>query len=47
MDQIPTYARGKRDPELGLDPRRRACEPIIGGTNGVILYQEQAMQIAK
>ena len=46
MDQIPTYARGKRDPETVSiqDPR---LEPIIGGTYGVILYQEQAMQIAK
>ncbi len=24
MDQIPTYARGKRDPGVGLDPRRAA-----------------------
>ncbi|MCU0313105.1 MAG: DNA polymerase III subunit alpha [Solirubrobacteraceae bacterium] len=46
MDQIPTYARGKRDPALVeiADPR---LEPIIGPTYGVILYQEQAMQIAK
>ncbi len=46
MDQIPTYARGKRDPDAVSikDPR---LEPIIGGTYGVILYQEQAMQIAK
>ena len=46
MDQIPAYARGKRDPESVSiqDPR---LEPIIGGTYGVILYQEQAMQIAK
>jgi DNA polymerase-3 subunit alpha len=46
MDQIPTYARGKRDPEQVqiADPR---LEPIIGGTYGVILYQEQAMLISK
>jgi DNA polymerase III subunit alpha len=46
MDQIPTYARGKRDPALVSiqDPR---LEPIIGSTYGVILYQEQAMQISK
>jgi DNA polymerase-3 subunit alpha len=46
MDQIPTYARGKRDPESVhiADPR---LEPIIGGTYGVILYQEQAMLISK
>jgi DNA polymerase III subunit alpha len=46
MDQIPTYARGKRDPEQVqiADPR---LEPIIGNTYGVILYQEQAMLISK
>jgi DNA polymerase-3 subunit alpha len=46
MDQIPTYARGKRSPEsvTYADERLR---PIIESTKGVILYQEQAMQIAK
>ncbi len=46
MDQIPTYARGKRDPEQVqiADPR---LQPIIGNTYGVILYQEQAMLISK
>ncbi len=46
MDQIPTYARGKRDPESVsyADERLRT---IIESTKGVILYQEQAMQIAK
>jgi DNA polymerase III subunit alpha len=46
MDQIPTYARGKRDPETisYADDRLR---PILEATKGVILYQEQAMQIAK
>ncbi|HYF26070.1 MAG TPA: DNA polymerase III subunit alpha, partial [Baekduia sp.] len=46
MDQIPTYARGKRDPNAVSIPDER-LEPIIGGTYGVILYQEQAMQISK
>jgi DNA polymerase III subunit alpha len=46
MDQIPTYARGKRDPESVQVPDPR-LEPIIGGTYGVILYQEQAMLISK
>src|SRR3712207_2309050 len=46
MDQIPTYARGKRDPEQVQIPDPR-LEPIVGGTYGVILYQEQAMLIAK
>jgi DNA polymerase-3 subunit alpha len=46
MDQIPTYARGKRTPEsiTFADERLR---PITETTKGVILYQEQAMQIAK
>ncbi|MBS1870572.1 MAG: DNA polymerase III subunit alpha [Actinobacteria bacterium] len=46
MDQIPTYARGKRDPDsvTYADERLR---PILESTKGVILYQEQAMQIAK
>ncbi len=46
MDQIPTYARGKRNPESisFVDDRLR---PITEATKGVILYQEQAMQIAK
>src|SRR3954451_23073858 len=46
MDQIPTYARGKRDQALVSIPDPR-LEHIIGGTYGVILYQEQAMQISK
>jgi DNA polymerase III subunit alpha len=46
MDQIPTYARGKRDPALVSIPDPR-LEHIIGSTYGVILYQEQAMQISK
>ena len=46
MDQIPTYARGKRNPESVsyIDDRLR---PITEATKGVILYQEQSMQIAK
>jgi DNA polymerase III subunit alpha len=46
MDQIPTYARGKRDPDAVGYPDER-LRPIIESTKGVILYQEQAMQIAK
>ena len=46
MDQIPTYARGKHDPAAirYADERLR---PILESSKGVILYQEQAMQIAK
>ncbi len=46
IDQIPTYARGKRDPESTSYPDER-LRPILEATKGVILYQEQAMQIAK
>ena len=46
MDQIPTYARGKRNPETIQYPDER-LRPILESTNGVIVYQEQAMQIAK
>jgi DNA polymerase-3 subunit alpha len=46
MDQIPNYARGKRDPGsiVYADERLR---PILEPSKGVILYQEQAMRIAK
>ncbi len=46
MDQIPTYARGKKNPDtiVYIDERLR---PITEPTKGVILYQEQSMQIAK
>jgi len=46
MDQIPVYAKGKRNPDaIGyLDERLR---PILESSKGVILYQEQAMQISK
>src|SRR5581483_1551959 len=46
MDQIPTYARGKHDPQSITYPDER-LRPILESTKGVILYQEQAMQIAK
>ena len=46
MDQIPAYARGKRDPDSIVYPDDR-LRPILESTNGVIIYQEQAMQIAK
>jgi DNA polymerase III subunit alpha len=46
MDQIPAYARGKRDAESISYPDER-LRPILESTKGVIIYQEQAMQIAK
>jgi len=46
MEQIPTYTRGKHNPETVsyADERLR---PILESTNGVVVYQEQAMQISK
>src|SRR5437763_1553074 len=46
MDQIPVYAKGKHNPQaiVYTDERLR---PILEPSKGVILYQEQAMQIAK
>ncbi len=46
MEQIPTYTRGKHNPEAVsyADERLRS---ILESTNGVTVYQEQAMQIAK
>jgi DNA polymerase III subunit alpha len=46
MEQIPTYARNKANPESVVyrDPR---LKPITETTYSVILYQEQSMQIAK
>ncbi|HEX3693070.1 MAG TPA: DNA polymerase III subunit alpha [Solirubrobacteraceae bacterium] len=46
MDQIPVYARGKHKPEQ-IDYRDERLRPILESSKGVILYQEQAMQIAK
>jgi len=45
MDQIPNYARGKRDPDSISYPDER-LRPILESTKGVIIYQEQAMRIA-
>jgi DNA polymerase-3 subunit alpha len=46
MEQIPAYTRAKHHPETVsyADERLR---PILESTNGVVVYQEQAMQIAK
>ncbi len=46
MDQIPVYARGKREPEAISYPDER-LRAILESSKGVILYQEQAMQISK
>ncbi|MGI9183624.1 MAG: DNA polymerase III subunit alpha [Solirubrobacteraceae bacterium] len=46
MEQIPAYTRGTQDPEnvTYADARLR---PILESTHGVVVYQEQAMQISK
>lgn len=46
MDKIPAYARAKRDPRsvVSRDPR---LDPILAPTFGMVLYQEQTMQIAQ
>jgi DNA polymerase-3 subunit alpha len=46
MDQIPVYAKGKRNPQDISYPDER-LRPILQSSKGVILYQEQAMQISK
>src|SRR6202043_3772328 len=46
MDQIPLYAKGKHNPGAISYPDER-LRPILESSKGVILYQEQAMQIAK
>jgi DNA polymerase-3 subunit alpha len=46
MENIPTYTRGKHNPEAVTYADER-LRPILESTNGVIVYQEQAMQIAK
>jgi DNA polymerase III subunit alpha len=46
MDQIPVYAKGKRTPQEITYPDER-LRVILESSKGVILYQEQAMQISK
>jgi DNA polymerase III subunit alpha len=46
MDQIPVYANGKHKPDT-ISYHDERLRPILESTNGVILYQEQAMRISK
>jgi DNA polymerase-3 subunit alpha len=46
MDQIPVYAKHKHQPHTLSYPDERLA-PILKSSKGVILYQEQAMQIAQ
>jgi DNA polymerase-3 subunit alpha len=46
MEQIPAYTRAKHNPETVTYADER-LRPILESTKGVVVYQEQAMQIAK
>ena len=46
IDQIPVYAKGKHSP-AAIAYHDERLRPILESSNGVILYQEQAMQISK
>jgi DNA polymerase-3 subunit alpha len=46
VDSIPTYARGKHDPD-SINFRDDRLRPILESTKGVIIYQEQAMVISR
>ncbi|HTA05186.1 MAG TPA: DNA polymerase III subunit alpha, partial [Solirubrobacteraceae bacterium] len=46
MDQIPAYAKGKRNPQT-ISYADERLRPILESSKGVIIYQEQAMQISK
>jgi DNA polymerase-3 subunit alpha len=46
MEQIPAYTRAKHNPE-SVSYADERLRPILESTNGVVVYQEQAMQIAK
>jgi DNA polymerase III subunit alpha len=46
MDQIPVYAKGKHNPRA-ITYQDERLAPILESSKGVILYQEQAMQISK
>ncbi|MBV9309691.1 MAG: DNA polymerase III subunit alpha, partial [Solirubrobacterales bacterium] len=46
MEQIPDYIRAKHNPEAVTYADER-LRPILESTNGVVVYQEQAMQVAK
>jgi DNA polymerase-3 subunit alpha len=46
LDQIPVYAKHKHQPHTLSYPDERLA-PILESSKGVVLYQEQAMQIAQ
>ncbi|WP_413379111.1 DNA polymerase III subunit alpha [Alkalihalobacillus sp. 1P02AB] len=46
MDFIPTYIQGKNEPDHTVTYLHPDLEPILSSTYGVIVYQEQIIQIA-
>ncbi|MEG2955941.1 MAG: DNA polymerase III subunit alpha [Clostridia bacterium] len=44
MDQIPMYIKNKNN-KGSIEYTHKALEPILKGTNGCMVYQEQVMQI--
>ena len=46
MQFIPDYIKGKRDPK-SVHYAHPMLEPILGVTNGCMVYQEQVMQICR
>src|SRR5437660_1807345 len=46
MENIPTYTRGKHNPEL-ISYADERLRPILESTNGVVAYHDQAMPVAK
>ena len=45
-DMVHPYLRRRAGPGAGRSTRARSCEPVLGKTLGVPLFQEQAMKIA-
>jgi DNA polymerase-3 subunit alpha len=46
MEQIPDYTRARHNPEA-VNYADERLRPILQSTNGVVVYQEQAMQISR
>lgn len=46
MDSIPTYVKYKHNPDL-IEYKHPSLEPILKATYGVMIYQEQVMQMCQ
>ena len=46
MDSIPTYVKYKHNPKL-IEYKHPLLEPILKATYGVLIYQEQVMQVCQ